>query len=34
MTLFAHATPDNKVFTDALEKFFPAGVDRLTLDRL
>lgn len=34
MTLFAQATPDNKVFTDALEKYFPAGFDRLTLDRL
>ncbi len=34
MTLFAQATPDNKVFIDALEKYFPAGFDRLTLDRL
>jgi uncharacterized protein (DUF1810 family) len=34
MTLFAHATSDNKVFTDALEKYFPEGFDPLTLARL
>jgi len=34
MTLFAHATRDNKVFTDAIEKYFPAGFDPLTLERL
>ena len=34
MTLFAHATSDNKPFTDALEKYFPGGFDPLTLTRL
>lgn len=34
MTLFAHATADNKPFTDALEKYFPGGFDPLTLTRL
>jgi uncharacterized protein (DUF1810 family) len=34
MTLFAHATPDNKIFTDAIAKYFPAGFDPLTLQRL
>ena len=34
MTLFAHATPDNKVFTDALQKYFEGKVDGLTLTRL
>lgn len=34
MTLFAHATPDNEVFKDALQKYFGAEFDRLTLERL
>ncbi|MBV8738992.1 MAG: DUF1810 domain-containing protein [Alphaproteobacteria bacterium] len=34
MTLFAHATPDNKIFTDAIAKYFPEGDDPLTLERL
>jgi uncharacterized protein (DUF1810 family) len=34
MTLFAHATADNKVFIEALEKYFPAGFDPLTLEPL
>jgi uncharacterized protein (DUF1810 family) len=34
MTLFAHAAPDSKPFTDALEKYFPAGFDPQTLARL
>ena len=34
MTLFAHATPDNKIFTDAIAKYFPEGGDPLTLERL
>jgi uncharacterized protein (DUF1810 family) len=34
MTLFAHATADNKPFTDALGKYFPDGFDPLTLERL
>lgn len=34
MTLFAHATPDNQVFVDALKKYFNAEFDPLTLERL
>ena len=34
MTLFAHATSENQVFTDALEKYFAGEFDRLTLERL
>ena len=34
MTLFAHATSDNAVFTEAIEKYFPEGFDTLTLERL
>jgi uncharacterized protein (DUF1810 family) len=34
MTLFARATSDNQVFVDALEKYFGAEFDRLTLERL
>ena len=34
MTLFAHATPDNKSFADAIEKYFPNGFDPLTVERL
>lgn len=34
MTLFAHATTDNGVFKDALQKYFGGEFDRLTLERL
>ena len=34
MTLFAHATPENKVFEDALQKYFAGQHDHLTLERL
>ncbi len=34
MTLFAHATPDNKIFKDALQKYFHGEFDPLTLARL
>jgi uncharacterized protein (DUF1810 family) len=34
MTLFAHATSDNQVFKDALDKSCGGEFDRLTLDRL
>jgi uncharacterized protein (DUF1810 family) len=34
MTLFAHATADNRVFVDAIEKYFAGGFDPLTLERL
>ena len=34
MTLFAHATPDNQVFVDALRKYFGGEFDRLTIERL
>jgi len=34
VTLFAHATPDNQVFVDALEKYFRGEFDQLTLDRI
>jgi uncharacterized protein (DUF1810 family) len=34
MTLFAHATPDNRVFIDALQKYFSGAFDRATLARL
>jgi uncharacterized protein (DUF1810 family) len=34
MTLFAHATSDNQVFKDVLQKYFGGEFDRLTLDRL
>ena len=34
MTLFAHATSDNQVFKDALQKYFEGEFDRLTLERL
>lgn len=34
MTLFAHATTDNKEFRDALEKYFRGEEDRLTLEKL
>ena len=34
MTLFAKATKDNKVFEDALKKFYEGQYDQLTVDRL
>jgi uncharacterized protein (DUF1810 family) len=34
MTLFAHATPDNQVFMDALRKYFRSEFDSQTLSRL
>lgn len=34
MTLFAHATADNKVFRDALEKYYGGEDDRLTVEKL
>lgn len=34
MTLFAQATIDNRIFTDALQKYFGGEADSLTLDRL
>jgi uncharacterized protein (DUF1810 family) len=34
MTLFAHSTTDNKVFLDALRKYFQGEEDRLTMERL
>jgi len=34
MTLFAKAAPDNKVFEEALRKFFGGRQDQSTLDRL
>ena len=34
MTLFAHATTENQVFKEALQKYFKGESDRLTLERL
>jgi len=34
MTLFAHATPDNQVFVDALKKYFQGEFDGSTLAHL
>ena len=34
MTLFANATSDNRVFRDALHKYFGGEPDRLTVERL
>jgi uncharacterized protein (DUF1810 family) len=34
MTLFAHATADDRLFVDALRKYFGGAYDPLTLDRL
>ena len=34
MTLFAAATSENKIFNDALQKYFSGEPDRLTLERL
>jgi uncharacterized protein (DUF1810 family) len=34
MSLFASVTPDNQIFTDALQKYFGGEFDALTLGRL
>lgn len=34
ITLFAHATHDSTLFTEAIGKYFPDGFDPLTLERL
>jgi uncharacterized protein (DUF1810 family) len=34
MTLFAQATKENKVFEDALQKFYQGRYDKLTLEYL
>ena len=34
MTLFAHATSDNAVFEDALQKYFEGEFDPYTIERL
>ena len=34
MTLFAQATPDNQIFTDALQKYFAGEFDPLTIEYL
>ena len=34
LTLFAHATPNNNVFQDAIEKLFGGKYDPLTLKRI
>ena len=34
MTLFAHATPENQIFTDALQKYFAGEFDPLTITYL
>jgi uncharacterized protein (DUF1810 family) len=34
MTLFAHATPDNQIFLDALQKYFDGKFDPATLRQL
>ena len=34
MTLFANVTPENKVFQDALQKYFAGQPDHLTIARL
>jgi uncharacterized protein (DUF1810 family) len=34
MTLFAHATPDNRIFINALQKYFGGEFDPATLARL
>jgi uncharacterized protein (DUF1810 family) len=34
MTLFARAAPDEPAFAECLRRYFPAGPDPLTLDRL
>lgn len=34
MTLFAEATPGNRIFVEALQKYCDGQSDRLTLERL
>lgn len=34
LTLFAQVTPDNQIFTDALNRFYDGHLDPLTLERL
>ena len=34
MTLFAHASVENQVFLDALQKYFGGELDKLTIRRL
>ena len=34
MTLFASATPDNRVFADAIQKYFAGKHDRRTIELL
>jgi uncharacterized protein (DUF1810 family) len=34
MTLFAHATVDNQIFLNALQKYFGGEFDRSTIERL
>jgi len=34
MTLFAHATTDNRIFLSALEKYFGGEFDQLTIERI
>ncbi len=34
MTLFARVTPDDRIFQDALDKFYGAEYDAMTLERL
>jgi uncharacterized protein (DUF1810 family) len=34
MTLFAHSSADNQLFTEAMRKYFAGEYDRATLDRL
>ena len=34
MTLFAHATPENQIFIDALQKYFNGEFDAATIERL
>jgi len=34
MTLFANVTPENRVFQDALQKYFAGQPDHLTIARL
>lgn len=34
MTLFANVMPENRIFIDAIDKYFPDGFDQATLKRL
>jgi uncharacterized protein (DUF1810 family) len=34
LTLFARVTPDDRIFQDALDKFYGGGYDAMTLERL